>query len=509
MANFDDLDAGGTLLFAEEALSQRRDAELHDLELMMRWADLHAEDPKCWPEERQFPGMARLVQVGGAGTPQVQDLPIAELAISRQAHQLATRWAMADALDLRHRLPLCLAALCTGQAEAWVARRVARATRDLSVREAAYVDAALAPALTGEQPARVLEILEAKVIEANPQAHADRITAERARRYVSVGRVDEAGLRHVIARVEHGDAIWVDALLDRVAEILAARDEAAGCPARDRDTLRSAAFGWLARPAELLELLLSGSDADRPGDGDADTDVTDAEAGGDPPGPEAGVSERLLALLGSRDLTRVRPKAVVYVHLHAAALQGHGPGVARVEAGGGPRLYEHLADLLGHARVQVQPVIDLAERIDLNAYETPRWLRDRIHLIRPGDAFPHSTTISRAVDIDHPEPFRHEDGAPPGQSGTHNSAPLGRFHHRAKTHLGYRVRQTGPGSYVWRTPHNLYRLVDHNGTHPVGEALGRALLGADEDRVRARSGRSRARLQLIHTPGLEIDYQPA
>ncbi|HRD61229.1 MAG TPA: hypothetical protein PL137_10020, partial [Nocardioides sp.] len=36
-----------------------------------------------------------------------------------------------------------------------------------------------------------------------------------------------------------------------------------------------------------------------------------------------------------------------------------------------------------------------------------------------------------------------------------------------KTHLGYRVRQLGPGIYLWRTPHGLYRLVDPTGTHHV------------------------------------------
>ncbi|KQY57071.1 MULTISPECIES: DUF222 domain-containing protein [unclassified Nocardioides] len=524
MADFSDLDAGGTLLFVEETLLKRRECEVHDLELALRWADLHADDPKEWPEHRQHRGMPHLVTVGGAGTPRVQDLSIAELAISRQAHHLATRWLLADALDLRHRLPLCWAALHTGRAEVWLARRIARATRDLSPSEAAYVDAALAAALTGEQPARVLDLLEAKVIEANPKAHADKISAERARRYVSVGRVDEAGLRHVIARVEHGDAVWVDAMIDRIAAILAAQDEAAGRTDRDRDRLRSDAFGWLARPAELLRLLLenqgdlggdkgdegdkgetpvddakpAGSDSEGDGDGAEDGDSKSASGSthaDSAPGSEGddaghgdqhsapdllrGINERLLELLRSADLTKTRPRAVVYVHLHAAALAGVGNGVARVEAGGGPRLFEHLAELLGNAQVKVSPVIDLNKKVALNAYETPQWLRERIHLISPRDAFPHATTISRNVDIDHPVPFQHGQlgkDAPPGQSGTHNCAPLGRFHHRAKTHLRYQVRQPGPGTHVWRTPNNLFRLVDTNGTHRLDEAIGDALI---------------------------------
>ncbi|HRD62840.1 MAG TPA: HNH endonuclease, partial [Nocardioides sp.] len=69
----------------------------------------------------------------------------------------------------------------------------------------------------------------------------------------------------------------------------------------------------------------------------------------------------------------------------------------------------------------------------------------------------------RSVDFDHPDPYK--PNGPPGQTGDHNAAPLGRRHHRAKTHLGYRVRQLGPGTYLWRTPHGLLRLVDRDGTH--------------------------------------------
>ena len=48
-----------------------------------------------------------------------------------------------------------------------------------------------------------------------------------------------------------------------------------------------------------------------------------------------------------------------------------------------------------------------------------------------------------------------------------NLASLGRRHHRAKTHLGYRVHQLRPNAYLWRTPHGLWRLDDGSGTHRV------------------------------------------
>jgi hypothetical protein len=70
--------------------------------------------------------------------------------------------------------------------------------------------------------------------------------------------------------------------------------------------------------------------------------------------------------------------------------------------------------------------------------------------------------------MDHPDPY--DPHGPPGQTGDHNAAPLGRRHHRAKTHLGYRPRQLGLARYLWRSPHGLHRLVDATGTHELDTA---------------------------------------
>src|SRR5687768_18404666 len=70
-AAVDDLDATGTLALVEEVLLARRAAEVDDLRLAARWADLHAADPRLGPEGRRMfpPGGNRLVQVGGEGAP--------------------------------------------------------------------------------------------------------------------------------------------------------------------------------------------------------------------------------------------------------------------------------------------------------------------------------------------------------------------------------------------------------------------------------------------------------
>ena len=70
--------------------------------------------------------------------------------------------------------------------------------------------------------------------------------------------------------------------------------------------------------------------------------------------------------------------------------------------------------------------------------------------------------------MDHPDPY--DPHGPPGQTGDHNAAPLGRRDHRAKTHLNYRARQLGLARYLWHTPNGRRRLVDSRGTHEVDAA---------------------------------------
>jgi hypothetical protein len=104
----------------------------------------------------------------------------------------------------------------------------------------------------------------------------------------------------------------------------------------------------------------------------------------------------------------------------------------------------------------------------VNGYEHPESVKDHTHLRCVGDVFPHAVTINRKVDMDHPDPF--DAHGPPGQTGDHNAAPLGRRHHRAKTHLAYRCQQLGLGHYLWRSPHGLERLVNATGTHELDPA---------------------------------------
>jgi hypothetical protein len=433
---------------------RRREADVDDLCVVAAWADVHSTDPHRDPDSgRRVWAEDRLVHPGGEGTPGVREFSIPELAMAREVSAHACRRDLADVLDLRHRLPRVWALTRQLACPVWLARKVARLSRQLPIDRVGIVDAAVAEAIAGEAPGRVLTICEAKVIEADPATHAQQVETERSRRYVTLSRTDESGLRHVIARVNAGDAVWVDAILERTADLIADRH-----PGTGRDGLRSIAFGWLARPAELLQLLLEAQGTS--------PEVSRATA----------FPADLLDELGRAEPRRFRPRIDLHVHLTDLAIAGLSPLVARVE-GVGPLLAD--SQLFAGCRIRVTPVIDLNDQIAVDCYEHPTDLDRRVRLTYPGDYFPYAGAVpglAHGADLDHPKPYD-RDG-PPGQTGTHNSGPLTRQHHRWKTHAGYSSRQCGRNRYVWRTPHGRYYLVDHTGTRRIDEVTGARLFAA-------------------------------
>ena len=178
-------------------MRDRRAAELRELEIALHWADLHANDPRDDGQPAP-PGAARLVRLGGIGTPKVQDLSICELAIARGQHTLTARALMADGLDLRHRLPEVYAAVREGRCDLWVARRVASMTRNLDPEAVALVDRAVAE--SGRPGGR--EAAGDHRGEGDGGRHrtrSGRAGGRQHRRYVAVTPTDEFGLRTVIA----------------------------------------------------------------------------------------------------------------------------------------------------------------------------------------------------------------------------------------------------------------------------------------------------------------------
>jgi hypothetical protein len=379
ISGIDDLSARDVLLAVEEARRKEMSAQAETLALAAHWCDLHGEMTYD-AEARVAPGDQELVGLGGDGTPDVEEFAAAEFGAMRHQHPMAARNLMAAALDLRHRLPRCWTAVHDLRLETWVACKIATMTRSLSRSAAAHVDAAIADHLESLPPGRLLALVEAKVIEADPErAEEARKQSERARFVRSTK--DENGLKTLIARASAGEVIVFEAMVDRIAEILAAQ----GDPDLI-DVRRSKAIGILARPVAALRLLLEAAhDAGVP-DEDAETELTGETTPGDGP--------TLHDLLQDTDPTVLRPPARLFVHLADDAVRGAHGGVARVE-GYGAITVEQLREWLGHSHVTATPVLDLSNQAPVDGYEFPARIKEAAHQLHPADAFPWSVSEPR------------------------------------------------------------------------------------------------------------------
>ncbi|MEV6410967.1 hypothetical protein [Kribbella sp. NPDC051718] len=165
--------------------------------------------------------------------------------------------------------------------------------------------------------------------------------------------------------------------------------------------------------------------------------------------------------------TGYRPAATtMYLHITDRTLLDGG-GVARVERFG-PVFAARLEELLGHGQIVVKPVIDLEKKLNTNAYEVPRELREHLKLIHPVEQFPYgSAETTNSTDLDHIQPYDFTDTGPPGQTTITNLAPLRRYSHRVKTHGHWAYTRLNDTTLEWTTRHGLKFHVDHQGTHPV------------------------------------------
>ena len=208
--------AGQLAGLIEQNFAELVSAECRMLRLACAWADAHYVDSGS--EEYQ-PLIQRACAWGGEGTPEVSEYCAAELGALQGTGIMAARSLIADALDLRYRLPRLWGRVLTGGVRGWQARRIAEQTRALSWQACADVDHALSD-FVGMMPwPRFATILSATVLEADPALAAER--AERARTTQDVFSFDsEGGLKTVVAKAAAGDAIWFLATVNRIAEII-------------------------------------------------------------------------------------------------------------------------------------------------------------------------------------------------------------------------------------------------------------------------------------------------
>ena len=463
--------SGGELLdHAGDLAATRNRCEVEILRVAVQHAFLH--NPSTLdPEETRRPGREKARRRGGEGTPEVTDFAAAELGARVGMSDISAWMLMSDGLDLVYRLPQLWARVEAGEVRVYLARLVARKTRDLTEAQAACVDARIAKYADGRLTfSRFQARLHGLVAAADPQAtaQAEREAAEQQLARPTRPAEDNAdhGLRGFYIKAPARTVLVFDAALQRIADILA--------DLGDTDTVdkrRVKALMVLSRPDLAAELLAAYQAwADRPNDpaGDPPDDP-------DEPEPlETGVSTSptcgTVRTGPKPEITweRLLPQVVINLHTYAEPdLEHASVGIARVE-GSGPVTETWIKDHLSvHAHVTVKPVLDIEGLAPVDAYEIPERHRQAVHLMTSADTFPFSSSLD-PDQIDHTVPFKHGPGAVgAGQSRVGNYGPMSTPHHRLKTFGRWTVKHPFPGIYLWRDPYGATYLVDHTGTRQL------------------------------------------
>lgn len=408
-------------ILEQQRLARR--AESRRLVLVSDWVELHATDDETMAAAVPV-GEGQWMPLAGEGTPLIEEFAVAELAASLGLTQQQGLRLVGDVLELSYRLPRTWARIVAGDLEAWRGRLIAEQTRHLSIDGADWLDRQVAPFAHRLTSGRVRELASAALLRFAAE-HPDEV-GETDPREVGFDRLP-GGYALMSAVLDPADADALRHSVGRVSEELERLGDDG--PARVRE---SKALGLLADPQLAMELL-AGELAD---------------------GDELASHRRKQ----QRGLT-------LYVHVSAEDL-ATGAGVARVE-GWGPVALDVVRAWVGRADLHIRPVIDVAERVSVDAYEIPERLREQILLRDPVCVFPWCGSRSHRRDIDHIVPYDtgpSGGGGPPGQTNSENLAPLCRFHHRLKTHGGWTYRRDGTGDFHWVSPAGRRYTVTRTGT---------------------------------------------
>ncbi|UYM05178.1 HNH endonuclease signature motif containing protein [Solicola gregarius] len=418
----------------------------------MDFLDESAADPNVL----RLAGAERVHPYGGDGTPDIPEFAVCEVAAALGLANQSAASLVADMLDLRHRLPLLFGCLRNGDVESWRVRRVASGTRELDLETAGRVDERLARAASDGAPvlarmsrSRVRKVIDQIACKDDAEQADDEAAYNLANRSVRISR-GPIGVDEISGTLASGAAQRLYARVDEIAGWLGEVDDADGEDRRPKDVRRSIALTMLADHDQVADLFdqvqrlrrQCATDPDTPDN--ADTPV-DADTSDDTDGPGT-VPQRSTRL----------PATVLYVHLDAASgtwsLDGHGP-ITRTEA----------VDLVGHSRVTVKPVIDLAENLTYTGYVAPPRLKEQTALANEGYCtFPHCTSSAWRGEYDHIVDYHAR-----GPTDSRNGHRLCKHHHRAKTFGGWTVISPMPGVWVWRSPRARFYHVTEGTTTPL------------------------------------------
>ena len=171
-AEVDDL--GRRELLAAFGAAERRDreAQLDKLRLAYQWAIMNPGEPDdaaTWGDGARGPARDCEEPIAGEGSPLVDHAAVPALGAAWGVSLMTAQALLADALDLRHRLPRISALTERLELAPWKARRIASMTRSLSAEAAAWVDGELAPRLPASGFPTIDRVIQAAIAVFHPE----------------------------------------------------------------------------------------------------------------------------------------------------------------------------------------------------------------------------------------------------------------------------------------------------------------------------------------------------
>ena len=352
------------------------------------------------------------LDLAGPGAPVVAEYAVAVLSASLSMTDFATRKLLGDAIELKHRLPLLWGLIQEFRVPAWKVRGVCDLTQGLGVEACGWVDEQLAAVPDRVNLCRIERLAATACALFDPEALAEAEAEGALGRGVFVHHPGSrcgapvASVSRVEVVLDTPDAVAFEEMVKALAQSLADQ----GCT-DGLDVRRARAVGLLADPQAALGVL----------------------AGAGMP-------------------ARVETPLSLVVHFDPSSVED-----SQSLVGVDERLGVISSDLVrrwtGSARVTVRPVLHLGREIETDAHDPNDNLREQVIQRNAVCVFPGCNRDSRRCDLDHVTPYLPIDqGGGPGQTRSSNLAPLCRFHHRVKTHAGWRYRLLEDGTTIWRGP---------------------------------------------------------
>ena len=407
----DDLDAAGLLAAAADAERLDRVVQRRKLRLAHQWCVLHPATRETGPATWGDAGLAGLsdcdASLGGDGAPAVAAFAAEPLGAAMGVSTQAAMALMADALDLRHRLPRLWSLVESLSIAPWKARRVAADTRSLPREGAGWVDEQLAARADGFGLPTIERAVALAAARYAPEEQVAKEASGRAGWHVT--------LTHPRA-VDFAGTSWLDVAGD--SRDLAAFHDLVCAEARalgrlgdtdDYEARKAKALGVIAARQATLELTAEAPDG--------------------------------------RPVTRRPVETALHLHLSLSDLATHladGTPVVGEAERLGPVTVDLIRTWLTGSRATIRPVLDLDRADAVDRHDPPAWMRELVVLRDRHCVFPWCGRDARSCDLDHIEAY--DDTGPPGQTRPENLAALCRRHHRAKTFAGWRYRRRPDGS---------------------------------------------------------------